>query len=624
MKFLIRVHFQMWGLAFVGLFSGCVSMPNVQTLEFQDSNETYTSERQVGTPEVWDQVERLCADGKSRVGLLEHGDDALVARVNLIRSARKHIRIQTFIWSHDESGRWLMWELIRAVKQRGVTVEILIDQMFSGQNPAFAAFLSQVDPKLTVKVYNPNVNRLQPSTFDTLVDLASDFRRVNVRMHNKVMIIDDHLVITGGRNVSNKYFDRSIGMNYKDRDVLVVSSDCESIKASFQEYWKSDWAIPVEQLLDVKELIDSGDYSKLSNKGHFDFRGLFTQADQHASDAAYVQRTFADKLRTVRETTWIFDDPKKKGASDPAKGADIALELANLVNSAQKSIIVQSPYVVISGRARELFSKLKKERPDLTVSVSTNSLAATDSWFTYAANYKEKRVYLEELGFDLREFKPIPTDIHEMMAYDTLLTRLPTPKEAQNETEPQFRIDKDLPPFPMKENNGSTSLRMNRRNDVLGVSPYLCLHGKSLVIDDELSYVGSYNLDPRSGSYNTEVGLVIKDAAFARELRQLIEKDMAPRNSYLISIKKGWPVLRTVNFFFYRISEDLPLLDPWPFRFASSFELRKGKEPVERSHPDFHQNWRDVGSFPLMSFFARKKMASRLFKATGMFFKPLL
>ncbi|MGE4549748.1 MAG: hypothetical protein AAEJ57_00040, partial [Opitutales bacterium] len=88
--------------------------------------------------------------------------------------------------------------------------------------------------------------------------------------------------------------------------------------------------------------------------------------------------------------------------------------------------------------------------------------------------------------------------------------------------------------------------------------------------------------------------------------------------------KKGIPILRSANWLFYRISEDLPLLDPWPFRYASSFELRPGKNPVGITHPDFYENWKDVGSFPLLGYFDRKHMATRLFKITGMIFKYLL
>jgi len=326
----------------------------------------------------------------------------------------------------------------------------------------------------------------------------------------------------------------------------------------------------------------------------------------------------------VHQIEWLFDDPKKQAALDPSQGTDIASHLAELVISARESILIQSPYVVLSDRAIRLFADLKKLKPNLRVAVSTNSLAATDSWFTYAAYYKEKREYLQDLGFDLREFKPIPHDIQEMLTYGDLLSRRPTPAEAKTPPSPQFRLPDTLTPLPIGTSGEGTQKLQKPINLHLLTPPYLCLHGKSLIVDDNVSYVGSYNLDPRSGSYNTEAGLVIRDVAFAKELKRLIERDMLPRNSYLIAVKKGLPLLRTLNFLLHRISEELPILDPWPFRYVSSFELRSGKEAVPPEHPDFHDHWKDVGSFPLLGYLARKHMAARLFKATAMVFKPLL
>ena len=145
-----------------------------------------------------------------------------------------------------------------------------------------------------------------------------------------------------------------------------------------------------------------------------------------------------------------------------------------------------------------------------------------------------------------------------------------------------------------------------------------------MVIDDEIAFVGSFNLDPRSVEYNTEVGLIVRDAAFARQLRQRIERDIAPRNSYFIAKKEGVPLVRIGNRFLNHVSEALPLIDPWPFRLCSSFRLRKGEEPVNPSNPDFYDHWDDVGNFPQLSFFARKKIAARLFKSAAMILKPLL
>ena len=45
---------------------------------------------------------------KNNVHILDIGEDALIARIHLIRSARKSINIQTIIWVNDEVGRLMM------------------------------------------------------------------------------------------------------------------------------------------------------------------------------------------------------------------------------------------------------------------------------------------------------------------------------------------------------------------------------------------------------------------------------------------------------------------------------------------------------------------------------------
>ena len=45
-------------------------------------------------------------------------------------------------------------------------------------------------------------------------------------------------------------------------------------------------------------------------------------------------------------------------------------------------------------------------------------------------------------------------------------------------------------------------------------------------------YIGTFNLDPRSENLNTEVGVVIHDAAQAAAVAAAIDTDMLPANSW--------------------------------------------------------------------------------------------
>ena len=104
-----------------------------------------------------------------RVGLIDSGWEALAIRTHLIRTAQSTIDFQTFIWSDDEVGRLMAYELIQAAR-RGVRVRLLIDRLFSDSNAALAAFLATADPYLELRHYNPAVDRISPSWLGLLAE----------------------------------------------------------------------------------------------------------------------------------------------------------------------------------------------------------------------------------------------------------------------------------------------------------------------------------------------------------------------------------------------------------------------------------------------------------------------
>ena len=56
-----------------------------------------------------------------------------------------------------------------------------------------------------LKFYNPGVN-LGKNIFEKAQKFLTEFRSANQRMHNKTFIVDDQVVITGGRNIADEYF----------------------------------------------------------------------------------------------------------------------------------------------------------------------------------------------------------------------------------------------------------------------------------------------------------------------------------------------------------------------------------------------------------------------------------
>ena len=88
-----------------------------------------------------------------------------------------------------------------------------------------------------------------------------------------------------------------------------------------------------------------------------------------------------------------------------------------------------------------------------------------------------------------------------------------------------------------------------------GVRVYLYaerpLHAKIAVVDDQWATVGSSNLDPTSLSLNMEANVVVRDAAFAVQLRQQIERLMQQRGKRVLlptpgPLRSAWIAVRSL------------------------------------------------------------------------------
>lgn len=535
------------------------------------------------------------------INVLDIGDEALLSRIHLIRCAKKAIYIQTFIWSDDEAGRWVAYELIEAAR-RGVKVKIIVDQWRKMKEPSLAAFMSVVHPNLEIKNYNPPAKQINSSALRLIGELAFKFKQVNQRMHNKTFIIDDRIAITGGRNYENDYYDRGATRNFKDRDVIVTGKVVRDITDSFMQYWAFKLSVPTKDLIDVGNLIKKDKFKKFKTKESYETGHLFDKLDLLASDKEHIRKTFIDTAFRVNKVKFVSDIPGKNNTSGLAGGGIAGVELGEILSQAKKSIVAQTPYLVLDHRTAAIVKKLRRQNPDVDIMISSNSLAATDSIYAYAFSYKQKKLFVKHLRFRIFELKPVPEDIGKMM---------PSYSDSQ---EAVLNYGNELPAHSSFEEEDI----FNQRN-----KKHICIHAKSFVVDNRISWIGSYNVDPRSAHLNTEVGLIIWDEAVARALSENILKDMSPRNSWTIGKARYIPGVSLIKEFAANILQYVPFVDVWPFRYTASFELKEGKEAVPFYQKDFYKNYRSVGPFPQVSFSIRE-VQIRLLKMFGGIITPII
>jgi len=529
--------------------------------------------------------------GRHYVTLLERGEDALLLRVHLIRSARHSIDLQTFIWADDDAG-WLLLDELVAAARRGVRVRLLADQLFSIDSIEWLARIARIHANLELRLYNPAFGDAITPPVEFAAGILCCFTRFNQRMHNKLLLVDGEIGVAGGRNIENRYFDWDPQFNYRDRDVVVTGPDAGAeMQASFEAFWNHPLAVPLTRFNDVNRRIvaDGADgNTTLEAPAGIDLARIEILRS-HALDPGYIATRFADPGLPVARVQYFSDLPGKgREHAGSAHAADLGLRVAELLQQARHEVVFETPYLVLSSRARKIFRGLHQRAQPVRVTVSTNSLAATDAFYVYALSYKYKKRYLRRYGFRIHEFKPFPADAPVFIAHHGHLA------------------------------GGADDDRYRRygRAPLTQGGVRLGLHAKSLVIDGATTLIGSHNFDPRSDHYNTESGFIIDDPMVSARVRAAVLRNTDPGNAWTIAPRQRPAWLERINDPIDDLSTALPLFDLWPFRYSSSFELDPGCSPLPPDDPRFHDCYTDVGDFPEVAL-PLKTIYTRIVTAFG-------
>jgi phosphatidylserine/phosphatidylglycerophosphate/cardiolipin synthase-like enzyme len=545
-------------------------------------------------------AESTPASPRHRIVLLDRGQDSLLARVHLIRSATRSIELQTFIFERDDAGGLVLDELLAAAR-RGVRVRVLLDQLYGLSEARLQAALASYHRNFELRVYNPTFEEAQTQQLEFAASIILRFKRFNQRMHSKLLLVDGEMATVGGRNYQDRYFDWSPVYNYRDRDLLVAGPVTAQMQENFEQFWRDRRSLPAAHLADVgKRLLrpDGPPKHALEPRPH-SARVLALQA--LAGDGEQVLARLRPNLFAVGAVDFLADLPSKHDDAQQRR-ADASQGLRALIADTQSELVLQTPYLVLSRPARQLFRQLHRRGAAApAVEISTNSLAATDAFPVYAMSHKYKRLYLRELGFRIHEFKPFPASA----PIDLAATGALKPGEG-------------LPIFG-SGSSGSASGPVPLKRAGVRVG----LHAKSMVIDGRIGVVGSHNFDPRSDDFNTESAVVVHDPAFAAALAASIRHDMTGENAWAIAPRAQLPILGRVHYYLGKLSEKLPIFDIWPFPYATSYQLKPGCQPQAPDDPGFMACHEAVGDFPEVDL-PLKSIYTRVLTAFGAGLVPIL
>ena len=167
---------------------------------------------------------------------------ALNWRLALIDSAVSSLDLLYYLWYGHDSGRLMLKRVIGAA-DRGVQVRLLIDDMLLiGKDKGLVA-LDQ-HPNIELRLFNPKRQR----KLGMVVDSLARFGEMNSRMHNKLIVADNHAVILGGRNIGDYYYGLNSSYNFHDLDVLGFGPVAGQSSELFDNFWNSSWVVPASAL----------------------------------------------------------------------------------------------------------------------------------------------------------------------------------------------------------------------------------------------------------------------------------------------------------------------------------------------------------------------------------------
>ena len=434
------------------------------------------------------QTQAAAHEGRSGFRLLPNSSEAFRARAELVRNAQKSIDLQYYIVHNGLSTRALVRELLLAA-DRGVRIRILLDDTASDGQEEVIATLA-VHPNIHIRVFNPlhlGRSTVVTRTMGRLLDLSQQHRR----MHNKLWLADNSAAIVGGRNLGDEYFDAKPDLNFTDMDLLCIGPVSEQLGHSFDQYWNSALSQSISDFQinkpTAQDLLKSRQRLEQSlQSSRTEHRALYDHLMTYQTRPQF--ETWRKQLIWAHSAA-MWDAPSKVLADgEPARALLMATQLRPELDGVSNELIMMSAYFVPQKSGMDYL--LGRADAGVDVRLLTNSLEATDVPAVHGG-YAPYRKTLLEHGVKLYELRRQPDDPGRSSSFGL--------------------------------SGGSDS----------------SLHTKAMILDRQKVFVGSYNFDPRSVFWNTEVGVLVDSPELAGYVRQLALEGMAPARSYQARLENG-------------------------------------------------------------------------------------
>jgi len=430
---------------------------------------------------------------KTGVFVLEDGANAMITRAWLSEYAEESIDIQYFIFSMDNVGLIACDYLVRAA-DRGVKVRILVDDIMVDA-PVSDVLSLAAHKNIEIKIYNPGVN-LGKNLWGKLKSFGGDYTKANQRMHNKTFIVDNKVVITGGRNIADEYFDYDHAYNFRDRDILLIGKGCKQVTKSFTQFWNDKISVDIKK---VAKATDKAFEDTIAYKALHQYacnpENFWPQVRERIKNLPNIfsELKASGDIVWTDSVTFVSDIPgKNDGTNGLYGGGKTTDKLVSLISKAKKSVDIQTPYLITTSASIKLF-KAAVDR-GVKIRILTNSLASTDNVEAFSG-YQRNRTEILKAGVRIFEFRPDAAERSKIMTGEL-----------------QQKLD---------------------------YKPIFGLHAKSMIIDGKTTVIGTFNLDPRSANLNTECLAIVHNKRITDSVAKGFEIEFSKENSWETTLESN-------------------------------------------------------------------------------------
>ncbi|KAF1083303.1 MAG: hypothetical protein GQF41_0081 [Candidatus Rifleibacterium amylolyticum] len=434
---------------------------------------------------VFDSIKTNASDPQARVCFLPDNVNSWFARWHILDNAKKSIDVTYFIVEQDIFGMSMLGMLHKKARE-GVNIRLMVDAR--GTKGLTRKLIGQDVLQELLKFKNVQIKVFNP-VHKRLLALFDDVRKITASNHDKIILVDNEYLITGGRNISKNYFvdPKDLETVYRDTDVLIQSKKvANQARLAFEEEFNlgGNFKIYKDLFGNADEMAKHLDLAYTTMRRFITGSGLFkTPVPNVSKKTNELLEGYNKELSTYKSMqhyasyklfqgerqypTRILD---KHSITGPRN--DITKNLVALMDACTREIIIQNPYVVLTEEARAALKRANDR--GVSIIIHTNSPMSSDSLLTQAMFIGDWRGILKDM--------------------------------------PNVRI---------------FGYKLNTK-----------LHSKVFVFDRKIAVIGTYNMDYVSEQINSEVIAAIKSNSFATQVALRIMADIKFSHEYKIKVER--------------------------------------------------------------------------------------